>query len=438
MPWSDPWDILWGGPASVPTLRDTLYYSVDDGAGIADLAVDQSQYLDNMATAATWHYEAAPATRFNLASGWAHDFEFEADNTDTGRLFQYDCATAASDLSLAIGAGGVITAIINNAAVATTLTLPGISGTNQRFLLSWTSIANPDTTGAADALLHFLCGWNLDTGAFDKVRFTTVVRPTQTGAMVVWAGTVAGGSPFTGIPHACRFSTAFHTATETHEEMVGQSAEPDLLGEERLVQDMPPRSSGVGDDGHFAGPVALLGASIARDSDLRLVGPLVSQVYRSRPILEGDLGTANAAWVYEDPDVDAGLYVYLQYCYWALVPPACNYAHVRVFIQSFSTDQLDVQCLSMSQPGRFVRPDTSPITRTIYRAEASLTTNHGAGGTAGEWVDLGRLRVARDSQDGSYFALAFRAENAGVTWRVKALTIDPILYQPANGPGLGG
>lgn len=438
MPWSDPWDTLWGGPAAVPELADTLYYGVDAGAGISDLATDQSQYLDNQTAAATWHYEAAPATRFNLSNEWTFEFEFEADNADTGRFFQYDCVTAASDLSMRIRATGLIDVIINNTAVSTTITLPGVSASYQRFLLAWAALPNPDTTGASDALLHFLSAWNLDTGEFDSVTFTTVVRPTQTGAMVVWAQATGGTSPFTGTPHAVRISGAFHTPTETWEEMSGQLPDPDLLGEERHGVSVPPSSTTVGDDGHFAGPAALLGAAAAKGNDLRLAGPLVNICYGSRPLLEGDLGGQNLAWLYEDPD-DTDMQLYLEYTHWCPVPPACNHAHVRVFVQAVGATDLDVACYSMSQPGAFYRPDTSPLQLEKYRVTTTLVApSHGAGGTAGEWVDLGRLRLARDNDDCTYIILGFRGSSGGTTWRVKALTVDPILYAPANGPGLGG
>ena len=88
--------------------QGTLYLAQDNGAGIADLAVDRSQYLDNMATGATWTFEASPANRFDLADRWCFEFDFTCDNTDTGRLFQFDCVTAASDLSLRISAGGIM------------------------------------------------------------------------------------------------------------------------------------------------------------------------------------------------------------------------------------------------------------------------------------------------------------------------------------------
>lgn len=438
MPWSDPWDTLWGGPAAVPTLADTLYYGVDGGGGISDLATDQSQYLDNMTAAATWHYEASPASRFNLADTWTFEFEFTCDNADTGRFFQYDCATAASDLSMRIRATGLIDVIINSAAVATTITLPGISGSDQRFLLSWTSFLNPDTTGASDALQHVLAAWNLDTGAFDKVTFSTVVRPTQVGAMVIWAQSTTGTAPFTGTPHAVRISCATHDPTETWEEMSGQLPDPDLLGEERVPVSVPPSSTTAGDDGHIAGPMVLLGAVAAKRNDLRLCSPLVNLCYSSRPLLEGDLGAQNLAWLHEDTE-DPDMQLYLEYCHWSLVPPACNYAHVRVFVQAVGATDLDVACYSMSQPGFHYRPDTSPLQLQKYRVTTTMVApSHGAGGTAGEWVDLGRLRLARDNLDCTYIILGFRGSSGGTTWRVKSLVVDPIFYDPPNGPGLGG
>lgn len=421
--------------------QDTLYLGIDSGAGISDLATDRSQYLDNQTTAATWHYEASPATRFNLTDRWCWEFDFTCDNTDTGRLFQYDCATAASDLSLRIAAGGVMSIIINNAVAGTTLTLPGISGSDQRFVFSWSAEPNVDTTGAADALTHYLCAWNLNTGAFDKARLTTVVRPGQTGAMVVWAGTTAGTNPFTGTPHGARLSGRLHPPTETYHDFVSALSAP-TTQTQTDDQGLPVSSSiGFAASSAFHGPAAAWATDATRRMFRRLMSPLWNECMRiSTEFSEAEIESAADPWIRGAPDSNSWR-MHLAWLRSYPVPPGATHlwaeVQLRTYVTSSTAVPLGVRVYSMDR-----NPSGGAGTLTHYFAEELVTRDDAA--TEGSYVIKARVPIAQDDDGFTWIALAFFIDPLSTSTndsreriRVQAVHVVPIVCDEAGGLGFG-
>lgn len=420
--------------------QDTLFLAQDAGGGIADLAVDRSQYLDNQATGATWTFEAAPASRFNLSNQWCYEFDFTCDNTDTGRLFQYDCATAASDLSLRISAGGIMAIIINNAVAGTTLTLPGISGSDQRFVFQWSAEANTDTTGASDALTHYLCAWNLNTGAFDKTRLTTVVRPTQTGAMVVWAGTTAGSNPFTGTPHGVRMSGRLHSTTETAHDFVSSLSTPGTMTQTE-DQGLPVSSSiGFAGSSHFHGPAAAWATDATRRMFQRLMSPLWNECMRiSTELSQGELDAIDDPWIRGAPG-DTAWRMHLSHLRGYPVPPGATHLWARVQLRSYVTSStavpLGVRLYSLN------RNPASVGALTSYYAEEVVDRDDAA--VEGSYVLKLRLPIARDDDGFTWLALAFNVDPNDASSndnrervRVQAVHVVPICCDEQGGLGFG-
>jgi hypothetical protein len=423
------------------TIADTLYYGASATGVIATLATDQSHYADNQTTGASWHYEPSPASRFDLTTQWTVEVRVRADNTATGRLYNY------ANVGLRMTAGGIVEPILN-AAVQLGITLPGIGASGEEFLISWSVRPNPDTTGAGDALITELRAWNLTTPQAPAVnRYTHAIRTAGTADQIWWASTTLGANAYTHTPFACRFSSAYHTAEESYEEMGTASAVPTLVGESRSEIQVPPRSLGIGNDGHFAGPVHALSAAASATNDMRLAGPL-GHVLRNRITHRGDR-VGDEAEVYEDPDV-AGSYLYTHWLRWVDVPPGANRLRVRVFIQQWRTtgdaDTVHTTALCMSQPGWVHKPATSPASIQVYRDTVSRLNDDTSGATSGAWITFDPLRIARDNDGATYVGLAFRVTSpggAGSTadqlWTVKAIEIDPIFVDTDDQqPGLGG
>jgi len=420
------------------TIADTLYYGA--GASIAALATDLSQYLDNQTTGASWHYEPSTAPRFNLTTEWTIDVVITCDNTDSGRLYNY------SNIGLRLSAAGALEPILNGV-VQTGITLPGIGATDEQFIISWAVRPNPDTTVAGDALITELTAWNLTDGQYETLVYTHVVRTSGTADQIWWASSIAGANAFTGAPNACRFSSAYHTPTETYEELGVASSAPTLVGVDRTEVVVPPRSTGIGDDGHYAGPVHARAAAASASNDLRQAGGLGLSL-RSRPTHRGDR-VGDGPWTIEDPDV-AGSYLYLHWLRYVPVPPAANRLRVRALVQQWRTvgdhDTVITTALTLSQPGPVYRPPSSPITPRVHRQTVSRLNNDTSGATSGAWITFDLLRIARDTRGWTYVALAFRVTSpggAGTTadqlWTIKAIEIDPIfLVVDDQQPGLGG
>lgn len=428
-------------------LPDTIYFGVSAGGVAADTADDLSQVGTDMTSSSTWVFESAPASRFNVTTEWSVEVVVDCDNTDTGRFFQYDCATAANDMSLRISAGGVIEPILHNT-IQPSITLPSIGATNSRYVISWCAEPNPFTTGASDALRWELSAWNLGTGEHTTIIRTFAARGSQTGEFTWWAATSGGSNPFTGVPYACRFGTAFHSTVTTRESFVGHVAAPSLDGELRSDLPVPTRSSGVGDDGHFAGPVHLLAARAARQRDLVLAGPLVNRNYWNLTDYSTGTVAGNITFGLEDPE-QAGRYLWSQYLFRRPVPPSCNRVKARLHLQQFrnavaAQNNLEILLWSMSGPGPLNVPPTSPAVFARQRAGSTFSLDHGAGATAGQWVELGPVDIIRDDRGCTYLALSFWATVGGggtltdMRWRIKALVIEPVFSSVNDGVFAGG
>ena len=90
----------------------------------------------------------------------------------------------------------------------------------------------------------------------------------------------------------------------------------------------------------------------------------------------------------------------------------------------------------MSQPGPLYRPPTSPAVYERHAAtSAALAEEHGSGATAGEWLDLDPVNVARDKEGYTYLCLGFRcpSESSTQLWQIKALTINPVFSTASAG-----
>lgn len=397
---------LWGlasyNQGSEPRAKqDTLFLGV--GTTMTDLASDLGQYAVNQTIQRAWTYEAAPATRFNLTDRWCFEFDFDCDNADTGRLFQYDCATATSDLSLALTAGGVLSIIINNAVAGTTLTLPGISGSDQRFVVAWSAEPNVDTTGASDALTHYLCAWNLNTGAFNRVRQNTVVRPAQTGAMVIWAASTGGSSAFSGTPHAVRIGRRLHSPDETAADFVDTYVAPTSVLDTTFEHEGLPvtTSTGIHSRDNLHGPAAAWAVDKTRRMQKRTMSALWNERMRARPTWSDALLTSSDPMIRPAPG-DSRYVMHVGWLRSYPVPDTASHIWVRVHLRSFvtlgSAVPLGVRVYSMAGVNSLGDPggDYHPAEEVVTRDDSGL----------GEWCIDAVIPISRSARGYTYLALA--------------------------------
>ncbi len=387
---------------------DTLYYA--RGSGYSDMADDLSQYNDDQVVGASWTYEPSPASRFNVTSTWCAEASVDLDNTDTGRFFAY------ANLSLSLTAGGAVEPILNGA-VQTGITLPGISGSDQRFVIAWATEPNLRTTGAGDALRTELRAWNDSTGAYVQAVYTHALRTSGTADFVWWASNNA--------------------ATETREDFIGATATPTLVTQSRIEFPIPDHNSGLADAGELVGPIFAMGAASVRSMGLRLLSPIVNISYDERTTYEGpSLTNLPTQYALAAPDP---LYTLLgNFVFYRPVPTFASLLRVRVNVQQWRTagatdDRVHVRMYSMRRPPNPVGPVVdSGSSFAMFQASSSIATSHGSGAAAGGWVDLGRLRPARNSEGHTWLALAIRIEDLSGTpannrLRINAINVDPVV-----------
>jgi hypothetical protein len=423
----------------------TLYYAERAGGAFSVLATDLSQYADNQTAGASWTTEASPASRFNVTDYWCVEVEVDCDNTDTGRFVQYGTTASSSTIALRYGnTAGVVDAIMSSGGVGTVvgqLTLPDVSGSDQRFVIAWAVEPNPLTTGAADAMRSELRAWNITAGTYAQSVFTHFARTAGTSDFVWWALSSAGSSAFTGTPHMCRFSSGrFITATETAEDFVATTSAPTITGQTRLEFPIVEPGNALADPGEFVGPAVAMAAASVASMDLRTLSPLVDENFLERP----DLARTTFAGMPEHWTRSAPLanYVLLGDTFMRPISPRVDRIKVRVNLQQWRVgagddNRIHLRVWSMNRPPQPVGPsvvDHDAALVAYSTADAYLETDHGSGAAAGEWLDLGLCQVARNSAGRTWIVLGAWLEDVsaeGLTddnrIRIHAMTVDPVL-----------
>lgn len=417
---------------------DTLFYAVDDGGGYADLATDLSQYADDMADDATWTYEDAPATRFNVASLWTIEAHCEIDNNDTGYLYHY--ASASNAMRLDVNGSGSIRAYLGGVLQAT-LALPGVDASADEFVIAWSCEPNLLTTGAGNALRSELRVYNVSDDLYAQIVWTHAVRLTSSsGDAVCWASDTAGSNSFTGTPWAIRISHGrFHPATETHEDFVAVTTAPTIAHATRIEFPIVDPRCDLADPGQFAGPVYAMGAASVRANALRSLSPIVAHDFTERTTYAGASWTGlPTAWALAGPDP---LYtLFGNFLFYRPVPAFVDRLRVRVQLQHWRTsgttmDRVHVRAYSLRRPphpvANVVDQDAANV---IHSCDASNSSNHGSGAAAGAWLELGTMRVSRNSLDHTWLALALRLEDLSGTpannrVRLGAIAIEPVVTE---------
>jgi hypothetical protein len=396
---------------------DTVYLA-DSTTGFE---VDLSQIGTDIVDATTWFYESA-STRAATGSRRTVDIVLGMSTSTSGYLFAYNTnhgiLYASGSLRLVLGGTTILTMPIT------------LTGSEEICTVSWATEPNPDTTGAGDLLRSELHFWN-SAHAYQTAVVLHGALP-STGAMTWFASRTTGANVLTNAtPYGVRLSKDFHSSTETYRTLIAARGTVSLAGEARLESPVPTRASGLGDAGNFGGPVYLMAARAVHENDLRMAGPMINELIH--PALMTN-STNMVAW---DGSADTTFRIFLSFMARRPVPQGANKVAWRVFVQCNTSAQLRVRAYSMSQPGYFSRPDTSPATFESYYRELSVAEHHGVD-LGGVWLEFPPSKIARDLENYTYLCLGFlRADSS--QWRVKAIVCEPI-YDPSGGDlaGAGG
>lgn len=423
---------------------DTRFYAT--GASITALTTDLSQYADNVTAGTSCVHESDAARWSEAAPPLCIEMLFTANSTDTGYLYTHESTTAG--LRIQVAAGPIVQIYVNNGIVTSSVTLTGIAGTREDLLVQWSMAPNVYTTGSGNAYRSRLSVWNITDGTYFQSTVTHAVPVDATGSAIFGARSTAGGSAYTGVITAARWSVGrHHPSTEAREDFIATSSTPTLAFATRREVPVPTRASGAGDDGRFAGPIYMAAAASLRLADIRQASAMVAEDYRDTPTQDT---TPPVVRQWLDPD-GSTLWFLGQHLEHRAVPRTCNRLHVRVHVQAWRVDasgpdDVVLRVYSMSRPpgpGMVNGPPAAPWVR--FYQEVTINSADGSGTTGGAWYDLDPLRIARDpTHDGTWLAIAVHvvdANGGGIAdqrWRVRAWSVEPGVIDSAGELPLGG
>lgn len=422
------------------SVPDVVFYGDSATGTFSELAVDDSGYATDLTEGAGNDvvYETS-SSRFNLPGPRTYVFEFttlSGSGVTEGYLMQRGVVGNASNIQLDNNATiqRIRVRVIGSTTYAIT---PGVWDASTDFVLSWAMEENPDATGASDAWRSEVWVYNKTSGESETHTFTHAAEDAGTSSIYFGASGSSGTGAFEGDLLSIRASKSFNSIEEIYQTYVSQSSAPTLEGEDYRQAVMPERSDvTLGDDGEFAGPVHILAARACRDHRMLLASPVINEVVQNiqwQPV--------TAAWRIDDPD-DSDVELFLTFLRYRPLHVDVTHVHVEVYVQldyqgAGDPDPITFYLYSMSQPGPFVTPASSPETFTKYRCSAALSTDHGTGDEAGEWLDLGKLDIARDKRGKSYFVIGADAPSVDHVWRIKAIVANPVVSF-SEGQGFGG
>jgi hypothetical protein len=281
-------------------------------------------------------------------------------------------------------------------------TMAVVIAVDSEISVHWSTRANPDTTGASDALISEMIAYNHQAGAYiDIVQVTHAVPTTN----VAWALTVCGywngvaTTLFQTPVIKARIGKAWHNSTEFAEDWVAArsahgSTLPDVLEPLPITTD-----SGVADESEWTGQANVGYCAASADGNRgRMVTNLVNEVYYEQNTL--DTTPTPTQWFIAPPGGSTVYKMDATKLRW-LPHPGIRMAWVRVHVQSWVTAgaavPIGVRCYAMNRPhiglGPLVEGDPTPALDFDF-VQATLTADHTSTGV-GVWIELGLLRIPR-------------------------------------------
>lgn len=393
----------------------------------ADIYVDHSPERTDLVDQTTW-VEEVPSGRAALEVARTVAVVASITDADTGVLVRHGDA-GGYGYRISIGAGGEVRCA-EAGALKLAATLPGVGAGAQRFLVHWAKRVD------GSAVLSELALFNYTTGAWHIIRAThSSGAVSGTDGLTVGAGW-GGAETFSGslaAVHGLRIDWRFISTTEAAGDWVAEVDPPELLGRRR-----DPLLAGAADDlevaadGDLCGPAQLVAGAATLRADQRLAGAFVNCVPPA-PHTER-LPLSPPQFYRVSPDGAEGWRLCLRYLWHGYLPQTVNVARVRAHVRAFdiaaagpTISPLRLRVFSLANLILAGLPDDPELVANRGPV-VTLETPNGAG----DWVDLGTVRLAREDTGLSYLALGFlidATEDEGDSYftgfKVQALTADP-------------
>lgn len=417
MPWDEGWGGGWGSEAylqgyDLQAKQSTRYLA--RGASITACNTDASQYLTNLSVGTSSVYENT-TTRFNRGGPRTIGFELEANNTDTGAIWSH--GTGANRERITWTAANTIEVMVN-AAAALTYTVTGLGATRDNLVIAWVTEANPDTTGASDAMRSWLMIWNTTDGTFDKTHFTHAAKNLQSTTATFGALDSAGTTAFSGTITAVWWENRAQSASEIAFDWVAAGSEPaSEVDDEEEHQGLPPDAGTIDSENYHHGPAALWCADATRRLYRRTLSPLWNEVMNTTPSWTDSTLSTGDPFMRGAPD-DVNYRMCLGWLRVYPVSDTCNALWVRVHLVSSATAgaavPLGVRIYSWNRPpgiqGLAQQGGVDPL--ESYYLEQVITRDDTGNG---EWTVMGIMPIARGTS----------GLHKGLTYLCLALQVDP-------------
>lgn len=428
----------------------------------SDMDRDVSQYLTNLTTSGSGGYETS-STRADL-TGEASSVRsmcavFQWNTADTvSTIARHGSTTTGTTQTwrLEISGSDVVQLYVDGV-VAVSVALPGVSGSDQRFLVAAQSFPNPDATVGFE-IIHTLSALNVATGAWahDQLIYTYA---SGSGYAFSVGGSWHGGvlnNAFTGTLESFRLDNAYVSTAEYCEDF-GYGARPSgnaTTTGTRQEAVRPGAAAFAANEYLGQGNLGFV-AEAARKNDLRLAGPVFGAV------LIGFDGTAtqqviDVTQINPRHTTTLGGFTYHAGLVFAMpVHRAIRRVRVRVFaanwVDSGGPQPSTVRVISSSKNpfGGTISFGSNAQAPKQYRTQLQITDGHAGKGVGnGAWYDLGVLTLATapDSPLGpveglsgsTWIAVGWRFDGTNTSLQnlaIKALNIVPVIDDTGDSSG---
>ncbi|HEY0132434.1 MAG TPA: hypothetical protein VGB85_00105 [Nannocystis sp.] len=398
---------------------DLAFLCLPAGAGAAAAVVDVSEQRTSITNNTSYVSETASA-RTAIAAPRTICVVVDMTSTSSGRLIQH--GSGASAYGYAINKTGTSIACAENNLGRITVTVPGLTAVARKVLVHWAQRVEGASVVSECAVYNFFTlEWNFGSAVH------AAYAPLATDKLTIGASSTGSSAYSLSMTafHAVSIGRRFHSTTETSLDFVSTPTPPTMLGRRRT-----PLPTGVAaslaivGDGQFAGPQYLMALAATRESDSRLVTPLVNIVV-ANPTSEVLAPTAR----YKRAAPGAPTYRLSTRWLWCAVPgPKVNAARCRIHVAVTGTGgvcPIYFRLYSLANlPMGQVNP---PQLVSYFSPTVSIAASTGAAGVV---LDLGMVRLARDDAGLTALALALDFNHGGgdafaTNVKIRAVSIEP-------------
>lgn len=414
------------------------------GASITACNTDASQYLTNITAGTGCVLEASPASaRFDFSHPRSIGLVITANNTDTGSLFRHG---AASPTRFEMSAASTLRITVNNTAIGT-LALTGLDGVRDTLVVAWTSRANPDTTGAADAVESTIHAWNDTNSTYERATYTHAASTAKTQTAFFGAADNASTLIYSGAITTIWFENREQSAAEIANDWVTARTRP-TSSFPFAGQGHPPQADTIDAVNYHHGPSAIWAADATRRMARRCLSPLWNEVFSAQVIWDDATLVAADPMIRGAPESND----YRMHLSWRTtvpIPDTCNCVWARVHLRSWTTSgaavPIGVRLYSFSRPPGAPLEDgddgaADPL--VSYYGQSTVTRDDDL--VSGEYTVLGLIPIAR-GRAGAYantstFAIALNVDPAAISGNdanarivVKAVHVVPCFRDEDGG-----